>query len=207
MNRSQGWIPEPSSGTRTVGGFLKKLISVELGIILALSSFMLAIAAFYAQYSPVLRWALLIVFLLIGGWIAGKFVYIQTVKIRPLGRGEPQPWRQESDLANLSASLRRGARGMRYSQLSFVTSIRDAFIEKIRAESGFQGDVHELKDDMPLLELLCKDKELFRFLYRVSVLERSMADILSSSEEILPGEPSSFVVKMERLLMKMEAWP
>lgn len=207
MNQQEGLSSEPSTGLRKVKSLPRRLFSSELIILFFLASAFFAIASFYAQYSPRLRWLLLVVLLILGGWLAGKFVYLQTAKVESLSRHEAEPGLPRGSLVDLSASLKRGIQGLRYSQLVFALSMRDAFLEKIRAETGFLGETRDLIEDSARLKTLCRDEELSRFIRRVSILERSMAQVLSSSVMIFPGEPSSFARDMDGIFQRMEAWP
>ncbi len=203
-----GQRPEGGSARGTTSGLgsLRFLFRLELAIILVALAVILGLTLFFAQYSGILRWLLFVVILLIGAWMAARFVRLRTVETEPLGSQVFPPQLVQGDLKDLSTSLRRGSRGLRYSQLHFAVNLRDAFLAKLRASSGFLGTVQELNADIPLLRALCGDKELFRFLRRATVLERTMAEVLSSTEELFPGEASEFPQLMEDLLARMEAW-
>lgn len=196
-----------STGVMTVGGLLRRLLVPEMSGLLVASAIFLGIAVFISQSSPSLRWLLLILFLGLVGLIAGRLVLLQTVPVESLGGPQPRSGLQKGDLVRLSATLRRGGHGMRYSQLGSAVNVRDAFLDKIRAESGIPEDDESLEYDMHRLAVLCQDEELFRFLERVHLLESSMADFLRSSEAIILGGPSDFTSKMNRVISKMEAWP
>ncbi len=202
---------QPEGGPARSGasgpGNLRFLFRLELAIILVVLVVVLGMTVFFAQYSGLLRWLVFVVILLIGAWMAARFVRVRTVETEPLGPRVFTPRLVQGDLKNLSTSLRRGSRGLRYSQLHFAVSLRDAFLAKLRASSGFLGTVQELNADIPRLRALCGDEELFRFLRRATVLERTMAEVLSSTEEIFPGKASEFPHLMEDLMARMEAWP
>lgn len=204
-----GQQPERGSARATASGLgsLRFLFRLELAIILVALAAVLGLTVFFAQFSGILRWLLFVVILLIGAWMAGKFVRLRTVETEPLGPRAFTPQRVEGDLKALSTSLRRGSRGLRYSQLHFAVNLRDAFLAKLRASSGFLGTVQELNADIPRLRALVGDEELLRFVRRATVLERSMAEVLSSTEELFPGEASEFPQLMEDLMARMEAWP
>ncbi|MFQ5552901.1 MAG: hypothetical protein ACE5EW_04200 [Thermoplasmata archaeon] len=184
-----------------------RLVSLELGIIVAALAVMLGLAVFYSIYSGLLRWALLILLLIVGGWIAGKWLRTRTADATPLALDEPGPGMQRSSLRNLSRALRRGNRGLRYSQMYFAIHLRNAFLAKARSALGFQGSILELSRHPELLQTLGEDGELIQFVSWVTRLERSLADVLSSSREMFPGESSRFAERMERMLRRMEAWP
>ncbi|MFQ5985815.1 MAG: hypothetical protein ACE5KQ_00455 [Thermoplasmata archaeon] len=182
-------------------------MSLELGIIVAALAVMLGLAIFYSIYSGLLRWALLILLLIVGGWIAGKWLRTRTADVTPLALDEPGPGMQRSSLRNLSRALRRGNRGLRYSQLYFAIHLRNAFLAKARSALGFQGSIQELSRHPELLRSLGEDGDLIQFVSWVTRLERSLADVLGSSREMFPGESSLFAEKMEMMLKRMEAWP
>lgn len=205
MMRGQRTI-DPSVIIQRQGRILRRLFSVEFGVLLALLTVLLALVVFFAHYSGLLRWALLIFLLLLGGWVAGKFVYLQAVEVDPLQRRTPAPRLSRSRLNSLSRTLKRATQGMSYSQLSFAISMRDAFLEKVKAETGFDGETHELVEQLPILRPLLKDEEIYRFLTQVSLFERSMANVLVSNRKIFAGAASKFPEEMERILRKMEAW-
>jgi hypothetical protein len=198
---------EPEAVMERERRILRRLFSIELGVLLALLSVMLALVVFYAHYSGMVRWALLVFLLLLGGWLAGKYVYLHATEVNPLPTGPPRPRPSRGDLRGLSTTLRRGVQGMRYSQLAFALRMRDAFLEKVKAETGFEGETHELLDQMPVLRAFLRDDEIYRFIAKVTYLERSMADLLGSDREVFPGGASAFPDEMERVLRKMEAWP
>lgn len=207
MDPSQRAGAVPAGNAMPSPGALRVLFSLELAILLVIVGILLGVAVFFAQFSGILRWLLFIVILILGGWIAGKFIRLRTIEVEPLGPRKFQPEFARGALQDLSASLRRGSRGLRYSQLHFAVALRDAFLGKLRATSGFRGTIQELKGDLPLLRTLCADEEIFRFLRRVTLLERSMAKVLSSPGELFPEEPRAFPQHMEDLFARMEAWP
>lgn len=207
MYSGSGGRAEPTMSGPTTRGALASLFNLQFFLLLLALAVVGGIAVFAAQYSAVLRWMLLVLMLLISGWAAGGFIRLRTVEIVPLGPRQFHPEPPRGKLRDLSATLRRGGDGLRYSQLHFALALRDAFLAKLRAASGFQGAIQELNGDPLLLRTLCGDEELFRFLRRVTVLERSLAEVLSSTEPLFPGEPSDYPQLMEDLLARMEAWP
>lgn len=184
-----------------------RLLSLELGIILAALSVMLGLAIFYSLYSGLLRWALLILLLIVGGWVAGKWLRTKTGEVSPLAQDEPGSGVRTSSLQSLSLALRRGNRGLRYSQIYFAIHLRNAFLAKARSALGFQGSIRELSRHPELLQALGEDGELIGFVRWVTRLEKSLADVLISSREVFPGKDSDFAEKMEGMLRRMEAWP
>lgn len=207
MQAAQQRKGRPAHGTASGLGSLRFLFRLELAVILVALAVVLGMTIFFAQFSGILRWLLFVVILLIGAWMAGRFVRLRTVETEPLGPRAFTPQQVEGDLKNLSTSLRRGSRGLRYSQLHFAVNLRDAFLAKLRASSGFLGTVQELNADIPRLQALVGDEALLRFIRRATVLERSMAEVLSSTEELFPGEASEFPQLMGDLMARMEEWP
>ncbi len=168
--------------------------------------FSFVLASIYAPYSPRLRWVLLMALLLLGAWIAGKFVYSRTQPVAPLGPFEEESPLARGRLGRLAMALHRGNEGRRYSQLLFALALRDAFLARVRAHSEFQGGGLEMSGDLVRFEDYCSDPEIVRFVGRITMLERNMSTVLSAVDAIFPAQPPYWKV-MEDMLKLMEAWP
>lgn len=196
---------EPPAGARTdaVG---REILRPEMALLLSAVVFFFVLASIYTPYSPRLRWALLVTLLLLGAWIAGKFVYGRTQPVPPLSPYESEPPLARGRLGRLAMALHRGNEGRGYSQLLFALALRDAFLARVRAQTDFQGDSLDLGGDLSRFEGYCEDPEIARFVRWITQLERNMSTVLSTVDTIFPERPP-FWKAMEGMLERMEAWP
>ncbi len=186
---------------------LHRLMTIELGVILGMLAGLLVAVVFYVHYSAVVRWAFFVLLLMVGGWLAARFVYFQVSAVPPLKERDLTSRPNVGSLRSLRSVLIRANRGLKYSQLSFAISLRNSFLERLRAETGEEVRPHVLLRGSSEVRRSIGDDEIYRFLRRVTRLESRLQYVVNSDEGILRIGSYSYDEGIEAMLRRMEAWP
>ncbi|MCK4367600.1 MAG: hypothetical protein KAW84_06605 [Thermoplasmata archaeon] len=169
----------------------------------------LAMMLFYAQFSGILRW--IIVLLLISSMGFG-IAYLSSRNTTSPERLSPDHMQRDvqwGEIARLTGILRRAEKNYRYSQLEAVERIRKTVIDRIQSQRDISdeemGDA--LQDEERLMELV-GDEEVAVFLL---ASEKDLSNWSSIVREKLPVMSSfrgsrGFNESVLSVLERMEDW-
>jgi hypothetical protein len=169
----------------------------------------LAILLFYAQFSGILRWIIVLLLISSTGFGIAFVVSRRTSSPErpfPLPDQEKRPW---NEITRLTGIMTRAERDYRYSQLEAVERIRKAIIDKIQTQRDISDDEMELiiHDKGKIVELM-EDEETADFLLAG---ERDLSNWATIVREKLPvmgsfRGPRTFSQSILPILERMEDW-
>lgn len=162
----------------------------------------LVLLLYYAQFSGSLQWVLGLAFVGILAGLAWRQVFRGTSEPAPLVVPPPPEAYEPGELDSVAASVRRAARGLRYSQVIVTSRARVAFLDHVRLSLGMAPEaMRDLQKDPEALRRLFGDELLADFLHiRVGDLEERYAWVLRAREH------GGFTRQFREVLAHMEAW-
>jgi hypothetical protein len=162
----------------------------------------LVLLLYYAQFSGSLQWVLGLGFLGILAGVAWRQVFRGTSEPAPLVVPPPPEAYEPGELDTVASSVRRAARGLRYSQVLVTSRARTAFVDHVRLSLGMAPEaMRELQRDPAALRRLFGDNVLAEFLHiRIGDLEERYAWVLRARER------GGFTRQFADVLARMEAW-
>jgi hypothetical protein len=170
--------------------------------LVVMAAAVLALLLYYAQFSGSLQWILGLAFLGVLAAFAWRQVLRGTSEPAPLVLPAPPEAYEPGDLDALAASVRRAARGLRYSQVIVTSRARSAFLDHARLSLGMTPEaMREVQRDREALRRLFGDNVLPEFLHiRDGDLEERYSWVLRARER------GGFTREFGEVLARMEAW-
>lgn len=200
--------PPPQSAGLYVDDYLSRdrvLMSV-FGVQFAFIAFLIALIVigflYYAQYSGVFRWAVVLIAVAFASYLVTRIVVRRSPDPPSLVPVEFPARVTPGDLRTLAKTLSRAETGLRYSQIVFSKRLADAFLEKVRiARSLSSEEVGRIRSDPERLVAVLGDEELARFVFESEHLDRRWPDVINR----IPRQ-RAYAAGVARVLDRMEAW-
>lgn len=154
------------------------------------------------------RWALLVLILIILSLVAFLSLYRAGVRVPPLEAPPEGEVVFRGELSRLARVLERADRGMRYSQVVAARRLRQAFLARLQATRGLTEDeLAAFLASPPEMERLVGDPVIREFLENTAPAEKELL------RQEAPSRPRSFrfsggeqfTKEMGRILRAMEA--
>lgn len=191
----------PAGGRGEVG----RATSVA-ALLLASSLGFLALSAWLGLLGPSARWALAIVVLLTGAWLALLHVGRRSSPVRALRWAHVPPENPADPVGGLLVLLRRARRGRPYSQLLVAQRVRDALLERVRVARGLGYErLNEARRDPALLAELLGDPGLAAFVQEVDAAALAPDGRARGASPLDPSGPD-FLDRLAAIVGRVEAW-
>lgn len=206
LRATRGYVP----GKDVKGRYLVSRMNITgfYIVVMLLLGFM-AILFFFAQFSGILRWIIVLLFISSAGFGIAFVVSRKTSspeRLFPSPDQEKKPW---NEITRLTGIMTRAEMNYTYSQLEAVERIRRAVIDKIQTQRDIGDDEMELLiHDRRKIVNLVEDKELADFLL---FSERDLSSWATIVREKLPvlgpfRGPRTFSQSIHPILKRMEDW-
>lgn len=206
LRATHGYVP----GKDVKGRYLVSRMNITVFYIMVILLLgFLAVLLFFAQFSGILRWVILL--LLISSTAFGIAFLVSRKTSSPerlllLTDQEKKPW---NEITRLTGVMTRAEMNYRYSQLEAVERIRRAVIDKIQTQRDISEDEMELViHDKGKIMSLVDDEEIADFLL---ASERDLSNWSTIVREKLPvlgpfRGPRSFSQSILPILERMGDW-
>lgn len=156
-----------------------------------------------------IRWAVLILFLLVFGAITFVSLYRAGAPVPPLNPPAEAEVRVQGELGRLAESLGRAERGMRFSQVTVARRVRRAFLARLQSSRGLsEEELAALLASPRDLERVVGDPLIHAFLEDTAPPDEELLrpQTLGRSSNFRFAQEAGFSGGMLRLLAAMEAW-
>lgn len=206
LRATRGYVP----GKDVKGRYLVSRMNITgfYIVVMMLLGFM-AILFIFAQFSGILRWIIVLLFISSAGFGIAFVVSRKTSspeRLFPSPDQEKKPW---NEITRLTGIMTRAEMNYTYSQLEAVERIRRAVIDKIQTQRDISDDEMELLiHDRGKIVSLVEDEELADFLL---FSERDLSSWVTVVREKLPvlgpfRGPRTFSQSIHPILKRMEDW-
>lgn len=199
---TQRWSASPEA-------FVSRLTTAGIFITGVVLLGFFSVAVFYAQYSGILRWILLLLLLC--------FMALILMSFSTRGYRDPPPLEMErkkekptqGDLKKMATTFERAGKRMLYSRLVVMDRIREAFWEKFRLTRNLtHEDAERLKGNQEELKKIIRDEEILGFLVESEKESKQWSKMLREKKPAMESfsEGGEFIERVFSLIEKMEAW-
>jgi len=170
--------------------------------LVSLAAVVVMVFVYYAQFSGSLRWGLGLAFLGLLAVLVWHQVFRGTSEPAPLVLPASPEAYEPGELETVAASVRRAARGLRYSQVLVTSRARAAFLEHARLSFGLSpAGMYAVQQEPDALLRVFGDPVLAEFLrVRAGDLDGRYAWVRRARER------GGFTREFQDVLARMEAW-
>ena len=170
--------------------------------LVSLAAVVVMVFVYYAQFSGSLQWGLGLAFLGLLAVLVWRQVFRGTSEPAPLVLPASPEAYEPGELDTVAASVRRAARGLRYSQVLVTSRARAAFLEHARLSFGLTpAGMYAVQQEPEALLRMFGDPVLAEFLHvRAGDLDGRYAWVRRARER------GGFTHEFQDVLARMEAW-
>jgi len=175
---------------------------VSNAALVSLAAVVVMVFVYYARFSGSLQWGLGLAFLGLLAVLVWRQVFRGTSEPAPLVLPASPEAYEPGELDTVAASVRRAARGLRYSQVLVTSRARAAFLEHARLSFGLTpAGMYAVQQEPEALLRMFGDPVLAEFLHvRAGDLDGRYAWVRRARER------GGFTREFQDVLARMEAW-